>query len=247
VILSFVFGLILATAGADFAVPPLTGPVVDQAGMLSSTTRNALDRFLRELHEQTGTQLQIATVPDLGGLSIEEASIQITDKWKLGKKKEDRGLLLLFAVKDRKVRIEVGQGLEGQVPDVVANRIIREVIVPRMRENAPDRAAIDGVMALVHYTDPDFTPSSSGVPMRSHRRHSSGLSVLVWILFFIFFWLFPLFSRRRRGGIFYWGGGGWGGGSGGWGDGGGWGGGSSGGGWSGGGGGFSGGGSSGSW
>jgi uncharacterized protein len=237
--------LLLAATGAraDFQVPPLTGPVVDAAGMLNPQTREALERYLHELKDHGGTQLQIATVPDLGGVSIEEASIKITDQWKLGKKKEDRGLLLLFALNDHKVRIEVGQGLEGQVPDLVANRIINEVIVPRLREGSPDRAVLDGVMALVHYTDPDFAPNGD-MPARSQRhRGSSGLPAIFWIIFFVLFWLFPMFSGRRRGGFFWWGGGG---GGGGWG-GGGFGGGSSGGGWSGGGGGFSGGGSSGSW
>src|SRR4051812_32323250 len=106
----FWLGLLLFAnlAQADFQVPALTGPVVDSAGMFNASTRAGLDRFIRELHDQGGAQLQVAAVSNLGGISIEEASIKITDQWKLGKKKEDRGLLLLFALAERKVRIEVG-------------------------------------------------------------------------------------------------------------------------------------------
>lgn len=235
---------------ADFQVPPLTGPVVDQASMLSSATRESLSRYLHQLFERGGAQIQVATVPDLGGLSIEEASIKVTDQWKLGKKKEDRGVLLLFAPNEHKVRIEVGQGLEGELTDVTSNRIIREVIVPRMKEGSPDRAVIDGVLAIVHYTDPGLLEEAQqGMPSRSsHFAKGGGLGRL----FTIFFWIIILllFLRPRGGGGvggfmtgLLLGGMGRGGG---FGDGG-FGGSGSGGGWSGGGGGFSGGGSSGSW
>ncbi len=233
-------------AGAEFKVPPLTGPVVDAAGMFNPATRASLEQFIRSLFEHGGAQLQIATVPDLGGISIEEASIKMTDQWKLGKKKEDRGLLLLFALAEHKVRIEVGQGLEGVVPDVVANRIIREVIVPRLKEGSPDRAVIDGVMAIVHYTDPTLMPESGEARSQgySHGRHSSG-GAIFWIFIILIFVILPLFTRGGRGGGGFFGGG-FGGGLGGFG-GGSFGGGGGGGSWGGGGGGFSGGGSSGSW
>jgi uncharacterized protein len=241
---------VYAVARADFQVPPLTGPVVDEAGVISESTSRRLDQFLRSFFERGGAQIQIATVRDLGGLSIEEASIKVTDQWKLGKKKESRGVLLLLAPNEHKVRIEVGQGLEGNLPDITASRIVREVIIPRLREGSTDRALIDGVLAIMQYTDPQLiAETSGGMPIHSHSAvfsNSLGES-LVWF-FVLTLILMALFtnSRRRRG---FWGGGGYWGGGGGWG-GGGWGGGGGfggGGGWSGGGGGFSGGGASGSW
>src|SRR5665213_1868719 len=165
--------LLVQTAGADFSAPPLTGPVVDTAGLLSSSAKNSLDQFLRQLHDQGGAQIQIAIVPSIGDVSIEEASIKMTDQWKLGKKKEDRGLLLLLAIKEHKVRIEVGQGLEGDLPDVTAQRIIREVIVPRLKEGAPDRAVMDGVMAIAHYTDPTLIENAGTAPNRSHAQRGN--------------------------------------------------------------------------
>lgn len=247
---------VVGVAGAEtqFEVPALTGPVVDQAGMFRASTRQQLSNYLRRIFEQGGAQIQVATVPTLGGLSIEEASIKITDKWQLGNKKDDRGILILFAPTERKVRIEVGQGLEGNVPDVIANRIIREVIVPRMRSGDSDRAAVDAVMAVLHYTDPQLLDPSEHKAdgPTGHREKRGGLIMFFFIFLAVVFVILPMFSRRWRyalagavgsSGL---GSGGWGSGRGGFG-GGSWGSGGSGGGWSGGGGGFSGGGSSGGW
>lgn len=238
-------GIASATSAAtEFQIPALSGPVVDQAGMFRQSTREKLSTYLRQISERSGTQLQVATVSDLAGLSIEEAATKITDQWKIGRQKEDRGILLLFAPKERRVRIEVGLGLQGDLPDVTANRIIREVIAPRLRDGTPDRALINGVMAILHYTDPGLL-NEDGEPA-THPQKQKGKGSVVWIFWFLFlmFFILPIFSRRWRyvvgsaglggiaGGL---GGGGWGSGGG------------SGGGWSGGGGGFNGGGSSGSW
>jgi uncharacterized protein len=241
---------------AQISVPPLTGPVIDQAGMLSSTTLERLDAFLRRHVERGGAQIQVAIVSSLEGLSIEEYSIQLVDKWQLGKKKEDRGVLLLIAANEHKMRIEVGRGLEGDLPDVVASRIIREVMAPEFREGANDQAVIDGVRSIIHYTDPSLEEQAP--PTENVQPHKRGhlFVFLFWIFFALLmlfgnmgfgpWWLLWLFSSRRSrssGWGNFGGGGGWGGGS----SGGGWGGGSGGGGWSGGGGGFGGGGASGGW
>lgn len=227
---------------ADFQVPALTGPVVDGAGMLSASTEANLSQLIKNVRDSGGTQLQVLTVPELNGLSIEEASVKVTDTWKLGSAKEDDGVLLMVAAKERRVRIEVGQGREGVLPDAIASRIVREVIIPRFREGDANGAITAGVYAILHYTDPDFAPSAAAPSKR--EPGGSGLALL-FMLFMLVVFLQSLFGSRRRrlwgmgggmigGGL---GGGGWGGGGFGGG----------GGGWSGGGGGFSGGGASGGW
>ncbi len=244
-------GTVQVVAAEEFVVPQLTGPVVDQANFLSTDAQSKLDQFLRRHAERGGAQVQVAIVDSLAGLSIEEASIKIVDQWKLGEKKTDRGILLLVAPNERKVRIEVGQGLEGDLPDVVASRIIQEVITPYFKAGEKDRGVINGVMAIVRKTDPNLSEPTSDVPgeqglldagdakdLLLERMTKNWITILFWVIIFI-----VVVLRPRRRGIF--GGGGFGGGGFG---GGGFGGGSSGGGsWSGGGGGFSGGGSSGSW
>lgn len=232
----------LNPAWGQFQVPALTGPVVDQAGMLSPRTQRGMENLLRQLQESGGTQLQVLTIPDLGGLSIEEVGIKVTDAWKLGTGKDDNGVLLLVAAKERRVRIEVGQGREGVLPDITASRIIREVIVPGFREGNADRALTAGVFAILHYTDPEFAEKrGEAVPAQGVSKGKK-LEMIVWLIFILIFILPSLLFGRRRG-LMGLGGGLAGGGFGGLG-GGGFGGG---GGWGGGGGGFSGGGASGGW
>jgi len=234
-------------AGADFVVPALTGPVVDQAGLLSADTERQLVNLLQSLHESGGPQIQVATLPDMGGLSVEEASIRLVDQWKLGGAKADNGVLLLVAAKERRVRIEVGQGLEGDLPDARASRIVQEVILPGFRAGQPDRALVNGVYAIIHYTDPKFLETAPRVGRSGGGRGGSGRPLGALELFILFIvGIFVLIKaslgrgfRGGRGSGIWWGGGGggFGGGFGG----------SGGGSWGGGGGGFSGGGASGGW
>jgi uncharacterized protein len=238
----------LPLAHAEFSVPAQTGPVVDAGEMLNFETQDRLAAFLQRLKDSGGAEIQVVTLPDLGGLSIEEASIKIADKWKLGNAKQDNGVILVVSKAERKVRIEVGQGQEGNVPDITASRIVHDVIIPRFKNGDIDRGVVDGVLSIVHYTDPQFLEGQNAAPApRGARRHGKSFDWIFFLLFFLFF-ILPAFSgrRRRRSGL----GGallGYGLGRAMGGRGGGWGGGSSGGSWGGGGGGFSGGGASGSW
>jgi uncharacterized protein len=248
-IFSFFFSVVSLAA---FEVPPLTGPVVDLAGIISSQAEFRLNDAARYLNDNGGSQIQILTVPTLDGLPIEAASIQVTDKWKLGNAKTDRGVLLLISRDEHKVRIEVGQGNEGNLTDVQSKRIIEEIILPYFRQQDYDEGILLGVQAIVSATDPkiDLSPFLKG-SQRPVRELPDRFPINFWfiVLLIIFLFLRGLFGGggrgrglRRGSGIYYGGLGGWGGGFGG-------GGGFSGGGgsWGGGGGGFSGGGASGSW
>lgn len=231
-----------APAADSFVVPPLTGPVVDTAQVLSPQTEQKLSQLLRQLRDQGGSQIVVLTLEQLAGLPIEQASIEITDTWKLGTASKDNGVLLLIAVKDRSLRIEVGQGLEGQLTDAHARRIIDRIIVPRLKTGDFDGGVIAGIAAILQHTDPDFRYEDM-LPARSRGRTSTPMALLT-VLLIIFFVLREYFGggpgggrfgggRYRRDSTIYWGGGGgFGGGGGGFG---------------GGGGGFSGGGASGRW
>lgn len=121
------FGLTLASA---FEVPALTGPVVDQAGIFTSSQVEQISTRLRTLKAQGGAQIQVLIIPSLQGEAIEQVSIQVFDAWKLGSEKKDDGVLFVVATGDRKLRIEVGQGLEGSIPDIIAKRIISDITRP---------------------------------------------------------------------------------------------------------------------
>jgi uncharacterized protein len=111
-------------------VPPLTGRVIDRANVLSPQIESQLQAQLESYERTTGHQLAVLTLPSLEGEPIEDYSLRVAESWKLGKKGKDDGILLLVATEDRKVRIEVGYGLEGDVPDAMVGRIIRDVIAP---------------------------------------------------------------------------------------------------------------------
>lgn len=232
--------LVAVSSFADFQVPVLTGPVVDDAHLLSSQAQQRIEMLIRRVYESSGMQLQVLTVPNMGGLEIEQASIQVVDKWKLGNAKADNGVLLLIAQQERKMRIEVGQGLEGVLTDVAAGQIVRKVMTPYFRNGDYDGGVIAGVEAIIERTDPQFfgnRPASSG-------NDFPWFGLIVFLLFILVLfaqaWMGHSFGRRHRA---Y---GNYGGYTGGYGSGGGFGSGS-GSGWGGGGGGFSGGGASGGW
>lgn len=229
-------------SAAQLQIPALTDPVIDQAGLLTGEDRQVLRQLIFDFHNRGKAQLQILTLQNLGGLPIEQASIQILDRWKLGNQKRDDGVLILVAAQEHRMRIEVGQGLEGVLPDIKAKRIIEDTMVPLFRKASPSQGIVAGTLEVIRTIDPEYSPSVD-VPASSGSdggdgggNRYEGLFILIFVIIMI---LGNLFRPRRR---TFWGGGGWGGGWGGGGFGGG-----SGGGWGGGGGGFSGGGASGSW
>jgi uncharacterized protein len=221
-------------------VPALTGPVVDKAQSLSPNASAAIQNALRSLYEKDGIQFQVLIINKLVNETIEGYSIKVVDEWKIGKKGDDRAALFLIALDDRKMRIEVGRGLEGNLTDLTTHRIIEEV-KPFFKKNDFDNGVALG-LALMAQAEGKKLNFNGEIRPRHARRGGSASMVLFAIFGLIFFlqFFFPNSRGGGRGGMGGFGGGGFGGG--------GFGGGSSGGGsWGGGGGGFSGGGSSGSW
>ncbi len=181
---------------AELEVPPLRSAVTDLAGVLSPTTRQQLESALRVLQQAGGTQLAVLTLPDLGDLTIEQASIRIVDQWKLGSEEADDGVLLLVAMKERKVRIEVGQGLEGVLTDAYAKRIIDEAITPLFRAGDIDGGITVGVYQIARITNPeiDLQPYLEGQLRTSPTRRKREASPLQ-LLFGLFLLFFILSSR----------------------------------------------------
>lgn len=131
-------------------VPYLTGRVVDNAEILSADTRRRLTDTLRQHEQKSGNQVAVLTVPTIHGESIEEYAVRVFEQWKLGQKGKDNGVLVVIVPQDRRMRIEVGYGLEGVVTDAHASRIIRNVMTPRFRSgdfNGGTRQGIDALIA----------------------------------------------------------------------------------------------------
>ncbi len=132
------------------AAPPLKGRVTDTTGVLSAACASELTDRLAALEQRLGVQVAILLVGSTGQSTIEQFATTVFDQWKLGKAKVNNGLLLVAALNDHTVRIEVGYGLEGTIPDIVAGRIIRERIVPALRENRIEAGISDALDALTH-------------------------------------------------------------------------------------------------
>jgi len=149
-------GLLLFVGSAFAAVipvPPLTARVTDQTGTLDSAQAQALEAKLAAFEKSKGSQFAVLIVPTTGDETIEQFSIRVVDQWKLGRKGVDDGALLLVAKDDRKARIEVGRGLEGVIPDAIANRIIDEDLRPKFREGdfaGGLQGALDRMIGLVN-------------------------------------------------------------------------------------------------
>lgn len=233
------WGSFAGAQGAEFKLPRLTGPVLDTVGYLTPRDYQQLSQLLYQLNERNIVQLQVVIVPDLQGLPIETVSLQMVDKWKLGDKKRDNGVLFLISDREKRLRIEVGQGLEGAIPDVIAKRIIEDQVAPYFRQRQMSEGVMVGALSIVHLADKEFADQAAPAVPQTKKKLGSGAILLIVFLLIIFN---LIFGRRGMflGGGGYRGGGGFGGGLGGGGLGGG-------GGWSGGGGGFSGGGASGGW
>ncbi len=137
------------SASADVAVPPLTARVVDLTGTLSGGAVNRLETQLAEFEAKKGSQIAVLMVPTTQPEEIEQYGIRVADQWKLGRKGIDDGAILLVAKNDRRVRIEVGYGLEGALPDAIANRIIDETITPHFKLGDYDGGVEAGVGQMI--------------------------------------------------------------------------------------------------
>ncbi len=231
--------LCLCVTVSALDVPPLQGHVNDHAGLLSPVQRRSLESLLSRFEASTTNQVAVLIIPSLEDESLEDFSMRVAEKWRLGQKGRDNGVLLLIAVKDRKARIEVGYGLEGALPDIVAGRILRNLLFPAFREGDYYGGIQAALVAILQKTGGEFV--ATGVEGRSTRARRSKAGATGLLLPLIFFLLvFSRFGRFFLLGSFL-GGGMWGGGRGFGGGGGGFGG------FSGGGGGFGGGGASGGW
>ncbi len=194
------FASLALSAGQAWAqAPPApTRWVTDSAGFLSGEARQQLDSQLEAYQRQSGHQILVWIAPTTGGVPLEDFTVQAFAGWKVGQKGLDDGLVLFVFADDRKLRIEVGYGLEGQVPDAIASRIIQERILPRMQAGDRDDAIRSGVGALVAAIEgPGATPQSAvGIPpggspsQRAARPVTFGQIILLGLAVIAFLILF---------------------------------------------------------
>lgn len=182
-----------AYANAQPAIPPQGGYWVhDEANILSPQTEQQLEFFLQRHRDSTSNQIGILIIPSLQDYDIDLFAVEVFKEWKIGQASKDNGVLLLVAVNDRKVRIEVGIGLEGALTDALSNRIIRNEIAPRFRANDYEGGVKAAIVAIVKAIGGEYQNENPG--RRTGKKSSPFFTLLIIIIFII------IASRRGGGG-----------------------------------------------
>ena len=198
-------------AVADPAIPPLTGRVVDNAGVIDTDARQRLDTKLKALEDKSGIQLVVATLPSLDGAEIEPYANTLFRAWKLGEAKNNNGVLLLVAPKERRVRIEVGYGLEGTLTDALSKVIITNAMVPRFKTGDFSGGIERGTDDIITVLSTDSADWQKRPDLRETRPDDAGSlqQLLPFLVFAIVVFLIWRSARRSRGSRGGWGGGPW--------------------------------------
>lgn len=161
--------LFLFSSAYAFDVPKLQGYVNDYGNMISPSVRAELENELKSFEQTDSTQIVVLTIPSLEGEVIEDLSIKVAESWKIGQKNKDNGVIFLVAKQERKMRIEVGRGLEGRLTDLMAGRIIDLVVKPRFKRGDFDGGFIAGVSALIDATRGEFKADGNHRPQKVDR------------------------------------------------------------------------------
>lgn len=189
-----------AAAAQSLDLPALTGRVVDEAEILPADIEAALDRQLAAEEERTTNQVVVATVPSLQGIDIETFAVELYRAWQIGQADSDNGALLLVAPEERKVRIEVGYGLEGTLTDAVSDSIIRHEILPSFRDGDLSGGVEAGAAAIISALGGEYVvpATPTGRTEGGGDLASSAMTIGVWGFMIILFIASRLFRRRRR-------------------------------------------------
>ena len=159
--------------------PRLLSRINDYAELLSPVTVSELERKLTDFERTQSTQIVVLTVRSLEGDDIDQFAIKVADAWKIGIKDKDNGVLLVLAKAERKVRIEVGMGLQGVLPDLTASRIIRERMRPYLKTNDFDHGITAGVEGIMEATRGEYTVSPRGTTGKNLRKQTSPVTLII--------------------------------------------------------------------
>lgn len=186
-ILYLVSCILLPVQAFALDVPKLQGHVNDYANMISPSTKAALEKELNSFEQTDSTQIVILTIPSLEGEVLDEFSIKAAETWKIGQKGKDNGIIITVAKQEKKIRVEVGRGLEGVLTDLAAGRIVDLVIKPKFKRGDFDGGFVAGVHSLIDATRGEFKADKNHLPKRKDNIQSF-LTVLIFggiVLLFI--------------------------------------------------------------
>jgi len=162
-------------------VPRESGYVNDLAHILTDSTRLKLESFLEGFDQSDSTQIAVLTIPTLKGESIDNFALKVAEKWGLGQKGTDNGALLLIAKAERKIRIEVGYGLEGRLTDLLAGRIIDNEISPQFKSGNFDQGVVSGIVGMAEAVRGEYKGTGKSVHKKRRRSPWGTLALLLFL------------------------------------------------------------------
>lgn len=193
------FGVLLIGCSSPAAsLPEFTAPVVDSIGRVSAEVETQINSELISFQQSGGPQIAVAVVDSTGNATPENYSIDLARAWGIGDKEKDNGVLLLIALEDRTLRIEVGSGVEGELTDVTAGGIVDSVMLPRLRANDVDGAVRDGARAVMQVWSGENIVSEPIVPSNTITEVTPQQSIFGIILFFGLILLFVTLAVRGK-------------------------------------------------
>jgi len=193
------FGVLLIGCSSPAAsLPEFTAPVVDSIGRVSAEVETQINSELISFQQSGGPQIAVAVVDSTGNATPENYSIDLARAWGIGDKEKDNGVLLLIALEDRTLRIEVGSGVEGELTDVTAGGIVDSVMLPRLRANDVDGAVRDGARAVMQVWSGENIVSEPIVPSNTITEATPQQSIFGIILFFGLILLFVTLAVRGK-------------------------------------------------
>ena len=193
------FGVLLIGCSSPAAsLPEFTAPVVDSIGRVSAEVETQINSELISFQQSGGPQIAVAVVDSTGNATPENYSIDLARAWGIGDKEKDNGVLLLIALEDRTLRIEVGSGVEGELTDVTAGGIVDSVMLPRLRANDVDGAVRDGARAVMQVWSGESVVSEPIVPSNTITEVTPQQSLFGIILFFGLILLFVTLAVRGK-------------------------------------------------
>ena len=204
---AFLFALLafLAAPAAALDLPARPqGPIYDEANLLPADREAALDQQLRAFDAKTGDAVIVATVNSLQNATIEDYAQKLYAAWGIGGAERDTGVLLLIAPSEHKMRIEVGYGLTPYITDILSGRIIRDEITPRFKQGdfpGGIEAGVNAMLTQLSKSPEDAKAIAEAAAVaEKNRSHGNGgvpIGGVLWLLFLVFFFILPLFRRRR--------------------------------------------------
>ncbi len=188
--------LLFTVLSANLTFPKLTGRVVDNAGILSLKTKEKLTKILKNFENKTTDQVVVVTLKSLQGTSISDFGYQLGRYWGIGQKNKNNGVLLIIAPNEKKVRIEVGYGLEGTLTDAISSVIIHQKIIPYFKKGDFDKGVMEGTKAIL------LSLKSGDSPIHKNIKKSKNINQFHPLIFFAFIFIIAilqtLFSKKNK-------------------------------------------------